>query len=581
MTDENRSSASDTASQMASSKPPNFVLETVTQDVQTGKNGGKVMTRFPPEPNGYLHVGHAKSICLNFGIAGAVPGAVCNLRFDDTNPSTEEDEFVRSIQEDVHWLGFDWGGRKYFASDYFEKLYELAVSLIREGRAYVDSQTVEEIRQGRGSFYMPGRVSPYRDRSVDENLDLFKRMRAGEFPDGAHVLRAKIDMQSPNQNLRDPVMYRIKREHHHRTGDAWCIYPMYDFAHGYSDAIEGVTHSICTLEFEDHRPLYDWFLDHASFDPRPQQIEFARLNLTYTVLSKRKLQELVYGKHVKGWDDPRMPTIAGMRRRGYTPEALRTFCERIGVSKRNSFVDVSLLEHAIREDLNARCNRVMGVLRPLRVVLTNFSEGQHESVDAPLYPEDLSRGSRTVRLSRVIWIDRDDFAEKPPKGWFRLSPGAEVRLRYGAIIRCNEVVKNEQGEVTELRCTWDENSRGGNASDGRKVRGTIHWVSDEDSLVCEVRLYDRLFSAEHPGESEGPTVPPAAPRSFLDDINPSSCETLSNARVEPALADAKPGDRVQFERVGYFCVDRDSTPGALVFNRTIGLRDSWAAKQGK
>jgi glutaminyl-tRNA synthetase len=591
MNDENRSPTSDTASGMvsraASQRTPNFVLETVTEDVQNGKNGGKVMTRFPPEPNGYLHIGHAKSICLNFGIAGTVPGAVCNLRFDDTNPSTEEDEFVRSIQDDVHWLGFDWGGRKYFASDYFEKLHELAVSLIREGKAYVDSQTVDEIRLGRGSFYEPGRVSPYRGRSVEENLDLFKRMREGEFPDGAHVLRAKIDMQSPNQNLRDPVMYRIKREHHHRTGKTWCIYPMYDFAHGYSDAIEGVTHSICTLEFEDHRPLYDWFLDHASFDPRPQQIEFARLNLTYTVLSKRKLQELVYGQHVGGWDDPRMPTIAGMRRRGYTPEAIRAFCERIGVSKRNSFVDVSLLEHAIREDLNARCNRAMGVLRPLRVVLTNFPEGHHESVDAPWHPEDLSRGSRTVRLSRVIWIDRDDFAEVPPKGWFRLSPGAEVRLRYGAIIRCSEVVKNEQGEITELRCTWDANSRGGNASDGRKVKGTIHWVSDEDSLVCEVRLYDRLFSAEHPGDAEGATGatgPNGAPRSFLHDINPSSFERLTNARVEPALANAKPGDRVQFERVGYFCVDPDShaSPGGpLVFNRTIGLRDSWAAKQGK
>ena len=590
MTDENRSPTSETVSQTplqaaplpvslaAPQRAPNFVLDAVTQDVQTGKNGGKVTTRFPPEPNGYLHIGHAKSICLNFGIAGTIPGAVCNLRFDDTNPSTEEDEFVRSIQEDVHWLGFDWGPRKYFASDYFEKLYELAVSLIRKGHAYVDSQTVDEIRQGRGSFYAPGRVSPYRDRSIEENLDLFQRMRAGEFTDGAHVLRAKIDMQSPNQNLRDPVMYR---EHHHRTGDTWCIYPMYDYAHGYSDAIEGVTHSICTLEFEDHRPLYDWFLDYASFDPRPQQIEFARLNLTYTVLSKRKLQELVYGKHVKSWDDPRMPTIAGMRRRGYTPEALRTFCERIGVSKRNSFVDVSLLEHAIREDLNARCNRAMGVLRPVRVVLTNFPEGHHESVDGPWYPEDLSRGSRAVRLSRVIWVDRDDFAEVPPKGWFRLSPGAEVRLRYGAIIRCNEVVKDEQGEVTELRCTWDANSRGGNASDGRKVKGTIHWVSDEDSLVCEVRLYDRLFSAEHPGDGEAATGPTGATRSFLDDINPNSCETLANARVEPALANAKPGDRVQFERVGYFCVDLDSRPGALVFNRTIGLRDSWAAKQGK
>jgi glutaminyl-tRNA synthetase len=558
-------------------KLPNFVLETVTRDVTAGKNRGRVMTRFPPEPNGYLHIGHAKSICLNFGIAAGFPGAVCNLRFDDTNPSTEEDEFVRSIQEDVHWLGFDWAKRKYFASDYFETLFALAVSLIEAGHAYVDSQTVEEMRLGRGSFYAPGRVSPYRDRSIADNLDLFRRMRAGEFADGAHVLRAKIDMQSPNQNLRDPVMYRIKREHHHRTGDAWCIYPMYDFAHGYSDAIEGVTHSICTLEFEDHRPLYDWFLGHTSFDPRPQQIEFARLNLTYTVLSKRKLQELVHGHHVEGWDDPRMPTIAGLRRRGYTPEAIRAFCERIGVSKRNSFVDVALLEHAVREDLNTRCHRAMGVLRPLRVVLTNFPEGAHEEVDAPWYPEDLAQGSRKVRLSRVVFIDKDDFAEVPPKGWFRLSPGAEVRLRYGCIIRCSEVVKNERGEIQELRCTWDPNSRGGNAGDGRKIKGTIHWVSEDDAIPAEVRLYDRLFKTEHPGEG---APEDGATRSFLDDINPDSFESLTGARVEPALAQSSPGDRVQFERVGYFCVDRDSKPGALVFNRTIGLRDSWAAKQG-
>jgi glutaminyl-tRNA synthetase len=553
-------------------KLPNFVLEEIERDVAARKNGGKVMTRFPPEPNGYLHVGHAKSICLNFGIAQTIPGAVCNLRFDDTNPTTEEDEFVRSMQEDVRWLGFDWGDRMYFASDYFERLYRIAMQLIEAGTAYVDSQSVEEMREGRGSFYRPGRVSPYRHRPVAENVDLFQRMRGGEFADGAHVLRAKIDMESPNQNMRDPVMYRIKREHHHRTGDAWCIYPMYDFAHGYSDAIEGVTHSICSLEFEDHRPLYDWFLDQVTFDPRPRQIEFARLHLTYLTLSKRKLKQLVDGGHVTGWDDPRMPTLAGLRRRGFTPEAIRTFCERIGVSKRNSFVDVTLLEHAVREDLNARCKRAMGVLRPLRVVLENFPEDREERFDAPWHPEDPSQGTRPLPFSRDLYIDRDDFAEKPPKGWFRLSPGAEVRLRYACIIRCERVVKDEHGQVIELRCTWDPDSRGGHAKDGRKVRGTLHWVSEKHAASAEIRLYDRLFTAERPGEQGD---------DFVSHINPRSCETLAGARVEPALASASAGDRFQFERVGYFCVDRDSKPGALVFNRTIGLRDSWAAKQGK
>lgn len=554
-----------------SDKLPNFVLERVERDVAVGKNAGRVMTRFPPEPNGYLHIGHAKSICLNFGIAQAVAAGVCNLRFDDTNPSTEEDEFVQSIQEDVHWLGFDWGARMYFASDYFDKLYELAVRLIEAGKAYVDSQTLEEMREGRGSFYTPGRTSPYRDRSVAENLRLFAKMREGEFEDGSHVLRAKIDMESPNQNMRDPVMYRIKREHHHRTGDAWCIYPMYDFAHGYSDAFEGVTHSICTLEFEDHRPLYDWFLDQGSFDPRPQQIEFARLNLTYTVLSKRKLQQLVEGKHVSGWDDPRMPTLAGLRRRGYTPNAIRSFCERIGVSKRNSFVDVALLEHAVREDLNARCRRAMGVLRPLRLVLENFPE-REEWLEAPWHPERPSEGSRLVPLSRVLYVDRDDFAEVPPKGWFRLSPGAEVRLRYGYIVKCEQVVRTERGELVELRCSWDPRSRGGNPSDGRKVKGTLHWVSASHCVPAEVRLYDRLFKAEHPG---------GAGDDFLADLNPDSCEILRGARVEPALSTASPGESFQLERVGYFCVDPDSRPGELVLNRTIGLRDSWAAKAGK
>jgi glutaminyl-tRNA synthetase len=555
-------------------KLPNFVLEIVEHDVAAAKHGGKVMTRFPPEPNGYLHIGHAKSICLNFGIAEAVPGAVCNLRFDDTNPAMEEEEYVRAIQKDVRWLGFDWGNRLYFASDYYEKLYRIAVKLIEAGKAYVDSQSLEELRQGRGSFYQTGRVSPYRDRSVAENLDLFKRMRAGEFPDGAHVLRAKIDMESPNQNMRDPVMYRIKREHHHRTGDAWCIYPMYDFAHGYSDAFEGVTHSICSLEFENHRPLYDWFLDQVTFDPRPRQIEFARLNLTYTELSKRKLRQLVEGKHVAGWDDPRMPTLAGMRRRGYTPEAIRAFCERIGVSKRNSFVDVALLEHAIREDLNARCRRAMGVVRPLRVVLENFGESEEIAFDAPWHPEKAEEGSRPVVLTQTLFIDREDFAEVPPKGWFRLSPGAEVRLRYACIITCERVVKDARGNVVELYCTWDPDSRGGNPKDGRKVKGTLHWVSEKHAVPAEVRLYDRLFKSEHPGGKEGGG-------DFLTDLNPASLEVIGGARVEPALATLAAGDRVQFERVGYFCVDPDTQPGALVFNRTIGLRDAWAAKQGK
>jgi glutaminyl-tRNA synthetase len=553
-------------------KLPNFVLEIIEQDLAAGKNGGKVMTRFPPEPNGYLHIGHAKAICLNFGIAKTIAGAVCNLRFDDTNPCTEEDEFVRSIQEDVHWLGFDWADRTYFASDYFEKLYALAVDLIEAGKAYVDSQSVEEMREGRGSFYKPGRLSPYRDRPVAENMDLFRRMRAGEFPDGAHVLRAKIDMESPNQNMRDPVMYRIRREHHHRTGDTWCIYPMYDFAHGYSDAIEGVTHSICSLEFENHRPLYDWFLDQTAFEPRPRQIEFARLHLTYTTLSKRKLKQLVDGGLVTGWDDPRMPTLAGLRRRGYTPEAIRTFCDRIGVSKRNSFVDVALLEHAVREDLNMRCRRAMGVLRPLRVVIENFPEGAEDRFEAPWHPEDTSHGSRALPFSRTLYVDRDDFAEEPPKGWFRLSPGAEVRLRYACIIRCERVIKDDRGEVIELRCTWDPDSRGGHPKDGRKVKGTLHWVSERHAVGAEVRLYDRLFRAEFPGEQGD---------DFIADLNPQSCETLTGARVEPALAGAWPEERFQFERVGYFCVDRDSRPGALVFNRTLGLRDSWAAKQGK
>jgi|CZKU01.1.fsa_nt_gi glutaminyl-tRNA synthetase len=567
------------APEQAPETSPNFVLERVEQDVAAGKNGGRVMTRFPPEPNGYLHLGHAKSICLNFGIGDRVPGALCNLRFDDTNPSTEEDEYVRAIQADVRWLGFDWGDRLYFASDYFPKLYELALKLIDAGKAYVDSQSLEEIREGRGNFYRPGLVSPYRDRSVAENRDLFERMRAGEFAEGAHVLRAKIDMESPNQNLRDPVMYRVRREPHHRTGTTWCIYPLYDFAHGYSDAIEGVTHSVCTLEFEDHRPLYDWFLDQATFDPRPVQIEFAKLNPTYTITSKRKLRQLVEGGHVSGWDDPRMPTLAGLRRRGYTPEAIRAFCERIGVSKRNSVVDVALLEHAVREDLNVRSRRVMGVVRPLRVVLENFPEGQEEAFEAPWFADDPSRGGRTLPFGRVVLIDRDDFAEVPPKGWFRLSPGAEVRLRHACIIKCERVVKDDKGELVELRCMWDPESRGGNAKDGRKIKGTLHWVSEQHAVNAEVRLYDRLFNAERPGESSGAVTDGSGEGAgdFLVDLNPGSLVVERGARVEPSLRDAPAGDRVQFERVGYFCVDPDSKPGAPVFNRTIGLRDSWAA----
>jgi len=559
-----------TAPAESTEKLPNFVLEKVEADVAAGKNGGKVVTRFPPEPNGYLHIGHAKSICLNFGIAQAIPGAACNLRFDDTNPSVEEDEFVRSIQEDVRWLGFDWGDRLFFASDYFGKLYELAEQLVVAGKAYVDSQTLEELRAGRGSFYQPGRVSPYRERTPDENLDMLRRMRAGEFPDGAHVLRAKIDMQASNQNLRDPVMYRIKREHHHRTGDEWCIYPMYDFAHGYSDAIEGVTHSICTLEFENHRPLYDWFLEQTpQLVPRPEQTEFAKLAITYMMFSKRRLKQLVEGKHVAGWDDPRMPTLAGLRRRGVTPEALRTFCDRVGVSKRNSYVDISLFEHILREDLNARCRRAMGVARPLRVVLENFPEDHEEAFEAPWFPDDAAKGARKVPMSRVVYIDREDFAETPAKGWFRLSPGAEVRLRYACLIRCQSVVKDAAANPIELRCTWDPDSRGGNAKDGRKVKGTLHWVSEKHGVPVEMRLYDRLFTTERPGEEEG--------KDFLQELNPSSCETVTGF-VEPALAGMTPGERVQLERVGYFCVDRDSKPAALVLNRTIALKDSWATK---
>jgi glutaminyl-tRNA synthetase len=553
--------------------PSNFIREIIAADVAEGKHGGRVMTRFPPEPNGYLHIGHAKAIWLDFGMAQEF-GGVCNLRMDDTNPLAEDTEYVQSIQEDVRWLGFDWDDRLYFASDYFQKLYEYAVELIRAGKAYVDSLSTEEIRAYRGHFYEKGKDSPYRDRSVEENLDLFERMKNGEFPDGAHVLRAKIDMASPNINLRDPPLYRIRKAHHHRTGDAWCIYPMYDYAHSLSDAIEGITHSLCTLEFEDHRPLYDWCVANTSVPHEPRQIEFARLNLTYTMLSKRRLLQLVQEGHVSGWDDPRMPTLSGLRRRGYTPEAIRRLCERVGVAKRDGVVDVSLLEHALREHLNATTPRVMGVLAPLRVVIENFPEGETEWFDAPYHPEDPSYGSRRVPLSRVIYVERDDFRESAPKKWYRLAPGQEVRLRYACLIQCKDVVKDASGEVVELRCTWDPESRGGTSPDGRKVRGTLHWVSAAHAVDAEVRIYDRLFTKENPLDLE-------EGEHFLDYLNPDSLKVLTGCKVEPALGDARPGYRCQFERLGYFCVDPDSNGQRKVFNRTIDLRDSWAKLEKK
>lgn len=551
----------------------NFIREIVERDLAQGKNEGRLMTRFPPEPNGYLHIGHAKSICLNFGIAQAYAGAVCNLRFDDTNPAAEDVEYVESIKEDVRWLGFDWETREYYASDYFEQLYAFAVQLIKQGQAYVDSQTQEQIREMRGDFYRKGTNSPYRERSIEENLDLFARMRAGEFSDGEHVLRAKIDMESPDLNLRDPLMYRIRKIAHHRTGTQWCIYPIYDFAHGLCDAIEGVTHSICTLEFRDHRALYDWFIAAVKPKFRPIQYEFARLNLTYTVLSKRRLQELVKGGHVSGWDDPRMPTLSGMRRRGFTPKAIRDFCEQIGVTKRDTIVDVALLEHRLREDLNATAPRVMGVLQPLRVVIENFPKDQIEEFDAPYHPQDPSFGSRKLSLSRVVYIEREDFSENPPPKWQRLAPGREVRLRYAGLITCREVIKDASGEIVELRCVWDPQSRGGMPSDGRKVKGTLHWVSAEHGLPAQVRLYDRLFRVENPMDvAEGET--------FLSMLNPNSLEVLAQAYVEPSLATATPGTCFQFERLGYFnCDPVVSQPSALVFNRTITLRDTWAKQK--
>ncbi len=548
--------------------PSDFIRNTIIEHNRSGRFGGRVHTRFPPEPNGYLHIGHAKSICLNFGIAREF-GGQCNLRFDDTNPIKEEMEYVESIQEDVRWLGFDWEDRCYYASDYFEQLYQWAEQLIEAGRAYVCDLSAEEIRDYRGTLTTPGRNSPYRDRSVEENLDLFRRMRAGEFPDGSRVLRAKIDMAAANLNLRDPVMYRILRATHHRTGDAWCIYPTYDWAHGQSDSIEGITHSICTLEFENHRPLYDWFLDALGVY-HPQQIEFARLNLSYTVMSKRRLLQLVKEGHVRGWDDPRMPTICGFRRRGYTPEAIRAFCARIGVAKFDGTVEIGLLEHCLREDLNRRAPRAMAVLRPLKLVIVNYPEDRVEHMQAVNNPEDASMGTRGVPFCRELFIERDDFREDPPKKFHRLAPGQEVRLRYAYYVTCVDVIKDPQtGEVVEVHCTFDPESLGGGTPDGRKVRGTIHWVSARHALPAEVRLYDHLFLKPDPDD-----VPPG--EDYRANLNPNSLEVLGTALLEPSLAQVQGGDRYQFERHGYFCVDPDARPGALVFNRTVSLRDSWA-----
>ncbi len=549
--------------------PSHFIRNIILEDLRTGKNDGRVQTRFPPEPNGYLHIGHAKSICLNFGLPAEFKG-FCNLRFDDTNPSKEDVEYVESIKSDVRWLGFEWDDREYYASGYFEQLYEFALQLIKAGKAFVCDLSADQIREYRGTLTEPGKNSPFRARPVEENLSLFERMRAGEFSNGSRTLRAKIDMASPNLNMRDHVMYRILHATHHRTGDQWCIYPTYEFAHGQSDSIEGITHSICTLEFEDHRPLYDWYLDQLNIH-HPQQIEFARLNLNYTVMSKRKLLELVEERHVTGWDDPRMPTLAGLRRRGYTPQSIRGFCERIGVAKKNSTVDIAMLEHCLREELNRHALRVMGVLRPLRVVIDNYPEKEQEELDAVNNPEDPAVGKRKVPFSRVLYIERDDFREDPPKQFFRLAPGREVRLRYAYIIQCVDFVKDATtGEVTEVHCTFDPDTKSGSPNAGRKVKGTIHWVSAEHALEVEVRLYDHLFVKPDPENVEEGD-------DWKNALNPGSLETLTSCRVEPSLANAKPGDRYQFERQGYFCVDSvDSSRGALVFNRIVSLRDTWA-----
>ena len=547
-----------------------FIRDIVAGDLGAGKIA-EVVTRFPPEPNGYLHIGHAKSICLNFGIAQEFGGR-CNLRFDDTNPAKEEQEYIDAIERDVRWLGFDWGKHLYFASDYFDRLYGWAVELIKAGKAYVDDQTQDEMRASRGTLTEPGRNSPFRDRSVEENLDLFARMKAGEFPNGARVLRAKIDMASGNINLRDPVLYRIIHAHHPRTGDTWKIYPSYDFAHGQSDAIEGVTHSVCTLEFEDHRPLYDWFIQNLPVPSQPHQYEFARLNITYTLLSKRILNGLVKGGHVSGWDDPRMPTIAGLRRRGVPPEAIRDFIKRVGVAKANSTVDLTMFDFSVREVLNRTAPRRMAVLRPLKVVIENYPEGQGEEIEAVNHPDDAAQGSRKLSFTRELYIERDDFMEVPEKKFFRMAPGREVRLRYAYFVTCKEVVKNDKGEVVELRCTYDPASKGGNSPDGRKVKATIHWVSAAHAVPAELRIYNQLFTDPDPS---------ADPETFAKGINPQSLEVLSDARLEPALAEAKEGEAIQFERQGYFVLDRDSAPGKLVFNRTIGLRDTYAKDVAK
>ncbi len=554
--------------------PGDFIRAIVAKDIASGKHGGRVATRFPPEPNGYLHIGHTKAMCIDFGVAAENHGT-CNLRFDDTNPVKEDVEYVEAIKDDIHWMGFDWGGREYYASDYFEKLYEFAEELIRRGKAYVCDLTPDQMRDHRGTLTQPGKESPNRHRSIEENLDLFRRMRAGEFPDGSRTLRAKIDMASPNLNMRDPVVYRILRAHHHRTGDKWCIYPMYDFTHCLSDMLEGITHSLCSLEFEDHRPLYDWFLDTLETPCHPQQIEFARLNISYTMMSKRKLRRLVEEGIVTGWDDPRMPTLRGMRRRGYTPAAIRAFMDEVGVAKRDSMVELSMLEHFLREDLNKHAPRFMAVLRPLRVVLTNYPERQVEELDAINNPEDPSAGTRKVPFSRVLYIEQDDFREDPPKKFYRLSPGREVRLRYAYFITCQEAVKNERGEIVELRCTYDPATRGGNAPDGRSVKSTMHWVSAQHALPVQVRFYDNLFTVPVPDDvEEGKEV--------RDYLNPSALEVVNGCQAEPALAELPVGVTCQFERQGYFCLDNvDTRPDALVFNRTVTLRDTWAKIEKK
>jgi glutaminyl-tRNA synthetase len=552
-------------------RPSNFIRDIILDDLKTNKYNGRVQTRFPPEPNGYLHIGHAKAICLDFGLAAEFGGHT-NLRFDDTNPAKEETEYVESIKEDVKWLGFHWDGL-FYASDYFDQLYEWALKLIRDGKAYVDDLSAEEIRKHRGTLTEPGKDSPHRNRSVEENLDLFQRMKAKEFPDGSRVLRAKVDMASPNLNLRDPVMYRILHAEHHRTGNKWCIYPMYDYAHGQSDSLEKVTHSMCTLEFEDHRPLYNWFIQQLGIFPS-QQIEFDRLNLTHTLLSKRKLLQLVQEGRVRGWDDPRMPTLSGIRRRGYTPEAIRNFCSSIGVSKTTGSIELAMLEHFVREDLNKRAPRVMAVLRPLKVVIDNYPENQVEEMDAVNNPEDAGAGNRKVPFSRVLYIEQDDFREVPPPKYFRLTPGREVRLRYGYLVTATSVVKNDKGEVVEVHCTYDPATRGGNTPDGRKVKATIHWVSAAHALDAEVRIYENLFLKENPSDvEEGHDV--------LDNLNPNSLEIISDAKVEPSLANAAAGTRYQFERLGYFCADPDSKPGKPVFNRTVALKDAWARAEKK